>query len=497
MRNYLVLSAIIMATTPVMAQVKNAGSTDPYYTQAKAELLKKLKVKPNQGKAKNIIIFIGDGMGGSTTTAARIYEGQKLGRDGESYHLFMDDLPHTGLVKTYSHDSQVADSAPTATAIMAGVKTSNGVIGLDSHAKVANCEGSKGTEVKSLIEIAEDKGLSTGVVTTTRITHATPASAYAHTPERDWEDDSGMKAQDKAQGCVDIARQLIEWKHGNGLEVVFGGGRKYFMPITVADPEYADKFGKRTDGQNLIEVWQKRHPEGQYVYDEKGFKALNLKASGPVMGLFEPDHMNYELDRPKDKSGEPSLADMTALAIEKLKANPKGFVLLVEGGRIDHAHHAGQAAKALADTIAFDEAVKKALSLVNSKDTLIIVTSDHSHGLTISGYPLRNNPILGLVKDEKGNLVKGEDGKPYTTLNYATGPGAAMNAPRSDQTGVATDDEDYRQQSLVPAKSGAHSGEDVPVRAIGPWSHLIEGTIEQNLIFHVALYASQLGVTKP
>lgn len=483
------LTALMLLTTQASAQT---DGENPYYSAAQTELKTKLAVQPNTAKARNIIIFVGDGMGVSTTTAARILAGQEAGTDGEAYVMAMDALPFSGLVKTYSHDSQVADSAPTATALMAGVKSRNSVIGLSHEAQVNNCASAKTTGVASLVELAEDAGLSTGVVTTTRITHATPAAAYAHTPQRNWEDDADLPEQAKSEGCIDIARQLVEFNHGDGIEVVLGGGRRHFTPQTVADPEYGDKMGLRKDGRNLIADWQKAHPTGQYIWDAKGFAGLDLTAKGPILGLFEPDHMQYEVDRPKDEAGEPSLAEMTALAITRLKANPKGFVLLVEGGRIDHAHHAGQAGRALHDTVALDNAVGKALEMTDSRDTLIIVTADHSHGLTLSGYPARGNPILGLAKDKDGKAIKAADGKPYTTLTYATGPGAEINKPRGDISSVNTEDHDYHQQALLPAPSAAHSGEDVAVRASGPFAHLLQGTIEQNLIFHVMRHALQI-----
>lgn len=486
------LATLLLSATACFAQTPVAEASDPYYKAAQADLARRLVVETNRNTARNVIIFIGDGMGTSTTTAARILSGQLKGRDGESYVMVMDQLPYTGLVKTYTHDSQVADSAPTATALLSGVKTRNSVIGMDHRAIAGTCKGARDTSVASLIELAEAQGRATGVVTTTRITHATPAAAYAHTPERDWEDDSGLTAEAKAEGCIDIARQLVEWNFGDGLDVVLGGGRRYFMPGTATDPEYPTVKGKRQDGRDLIAAWQTRYPQGQYVWDAKGFSALDPKGRGPVLGLFEPDHMQYESHRAKDPAGEPSLSDMTRLAISRLQANPNGFVLLVEGGRIDHAHHAGQAGLALTDTVALDDAIGTALSMVDPADTLVIVTADHSHGLTLSGYPTRNNPILDVVKNADGNVIKAADGKPYTTLTYATGPGAASDGPRDDISGIDTEDHAYHQQALIPAPSAAHAGEDVAVRAVGPFAHLVQGTLEQNLIFHIMLFAAQL-----
>ena len=175
---------------------------------------------PNTGRAKNVILFVGDGMGISTVTAGRIYEGQKRGVDGESNVLAMERLPYAALSKTYTHDAQVADSAPTAVAMVTGVKTRNDVIGFNSEAAVGDCAGSKGKEVMTLAAMAERAGQATGVVTTARITHATPAAMYAHTPHRDWEGDANMPAEAIAAGCKDIAHQLVAWPHGDGFEVI-------------------------------------------------------------------------------------------------------------------------------------------------------------------------------------------------------------------------------------------------------------------------------------
>ncbi|OYW82887.1 MAG: alkaline phosphatase, partial [Hyphomonas sp. 32-62-5] len=158
---------------------KQAG--DAYYTAAAAAVEGRIEargVKP----AKNVIIFIGDGMGISTITATRIYAGQYAGEDGESHHLAMDDLPWSALSKTYSHNFQIPDSAGTAVAMVSGVKTLSGVLGVDSSVSYGNCASVPGTEVDTLFELAARAGLSTGLVSTARITHATPAAAYAKVP---------------------------------------------------------------------------------------------------------------------------------------------------------------------------------------------------------------------------------------------------------------------------------------------------------------------------
>lgn len=480
------------AVSPVQA-------ADSYYTKAQAAVSARLGAS-QLPRAKNVILFVGDGMGVSTITAGRIYAGQAKGQDGERNLLTMESLPHSAMVRTYTHDSQVADSAPTAAAMTTGVKSYNGSINVTQAADLKDCTSAARARTDTLWEIAEKAGLATGVVSTARLTHATPAATYAKTVERDWESDRDLSAAGKAAGCTDIASQFMAWQgaHGDGFEVALGGGRSYFLPETAVDAEYPNIKGNRKDGRNLMAEWSAL-PGHVAISDSRGFAAADFNSDAKVLGLFEPSHMRYELDRAKDPAGEPSIAEMTKAAITRLSRNPDGYVLMVEGGRIDHAHHAGNAARALGDTVALDEAVAAALAMTDPKDTLIIVTADHSHVFTIQGYPMRNNPILGLVRERvEGDPVKAGDGKPYTTLAYANGPGSICKrdgtCERADLTSVDTTGLDFMQQSTVPMGSETHGGEDVALFASGPGSNLFDGSIEQNEIFHVM--ARALGLAK-
>lgn len=463
-------------------------TSEAYRAQAMAEFERLSQNAPIAGPARNVIIFIGDGMGVSTLTAARIHQGQSAGKDGESFVTAMDRLPHTALVKTYSHDGQVSDSAPTATAILAGVKTRNGVIGIGPEAAENDCAASRRHRLPSLFGLAQAQGRATGIISTARITHATPAAAYAHTPQRDWEADGDLSASARAEGCLDIARQLIEGQIGSHLDLVFGGGRANFLPESAADPEYPRQHGKRKDGRDLVAEWRKRNPGGTYVWNSSQFTQADLARTPRMLGLFEPDHMQYEADRSSGAANEPSLEEMTRAAITMLGSRERGYVLLVEAGRIDHAHHAGSARRALEDTVALDKAVAAALEMTDSADTLVLVTADHSHTFTISGYPARGNPILGAAAFG-GQPLKARDGKGYTTLGYANGPGAQVDGPRADPLGTDTTGLDYRQQALVPLGSETHAGEDVVARASGPMAHLVRGTIEQHSLYYIAAKA--------
>ncbi|ODT14344.1 MAG: alkaline phosphatase [Kaistia sp. SCN 65-12] len=482
----------ILLSTAVPAAAQPPATTDAYREQGREELARLLAQRPVEGKARNIIIFIGDGMGVSTLTAARIHQGQRQGVDGESFVPAMDRLPYTALVKTYSHDGQVSDSAPTATAILAGVKTRNGVIGVGPEAAENDCAAGRRHEVPSLFGLAQSMGRATGIISTARITHATPAAGFAHSAQRDWEADSDLSPSAKSEGCIDIARQLVEGDVGSRLDIILGGGRAKFLPSTARDPEYAALSGKRSDGRDLIADWQRKHPRGAFVSSRAMLERVNLSSISSLFGLFEPDHMRYEADRSADPSGEPSLAEMTRAAITMLEPKGKGYVLLVEAGRIDHAHHSGNARRALEDTVALDEAVAAAMAMTKRDDTLVIVTADHSHTFAISGYPGRGNPILGLAAVD-GRALKAKDGKSYTTLGYANGPGATVDGPRTDPASDDTLALDYRQQALVPLGSETHGGDDVLARASGPMAHLVAGTIEQHSLFHI-MRAALMGI---
>src|SRR5690606_38197314 len=227
---------------------------------------------------------------------------------------------------------------------------------------------------RTLFEEAEERGLSTGIVTTTRVTHATPAAAFGHAPHRDWEDDTALPEEARAAGFPDLARQLVEFSAGDGIDVVLGGGRAQFLPREQPDPERPELTGARGDGRDLIAAWQARHPGGAFVWSREQLAALRPGEVGPVLGLFEPSHLAFEVDRALDAAGEPSLTEMTLKAIELLRPNPRGFVLMVEGGRIDQAHHLGNAYRALTETIELSNAVRAALEATDPRDTLVVVT---------------------------------------------------------------------------------------------------------------------------
>ncbi|MGL1958586.1 MAG: alkaline phosphatase [Colwellia sp.] len=503
-------------------ELLNDQKTNDWYQQGEQVLTKKLAQK-TKDHAKNVILFVGDGMGISTLTAARILQGQQAGKSGEEGYLSFEEFPFSALVKTYNVDAQTPDSAGTMTAMMSGLKSDAGVLGVDEDIERGNCASVKGNEVITLLELAEIRGLSTGVISTARITHATPAATYAKSAERNWEDISDMPSDAIEQGCQDIAAQLINFEENleqrypgidvDGIEVVMGGGRRHFLPKDAAfnsADAMSEIEGDRTDSIDLTAQWQTSYPQGKYITDQAGFDSLDTANTPQVLGLFNESHMQYEADRANDVAGEPSLSQMTSKALAILANNDNGYFLTVESGRIDHGHHAGSAYNALTDTIEFANAVQAAIDTTDPEETLIVVTADHSHVFTIAGYPKRGNPILGkVVAVGKTDPALASDGMPYTTIGYTNGLGHRnlvdetnadagynedVNTGRIDLTTIDTANSGFHQEANIPLGSETHAGEDISVHAIGPGAHLVQGNIEQSVIFHVIDKA--LGLTQ-
>ena len=434
---------------------------------------------------KNVIFFLGDGMGMTTMTAARIFA---AGEDGE---LTMDTLPEVAFVKTFSNDAQVTDSAPSMAAYMTGVKMNNEVISMTPETMAYDASGANyvsgadstcpasgnGKPVTTMLELAQAAGWSTGVVSTTRITHATPAATYSHICHRDGEN---TIAAQMVPGGLGFNTAL-----GGGMDVVLGGGRKHFLPTSAG--------GARTDGRDLTSEMKAKGYT--YAADRASFDAASTASGTRLLGLFTSSHMSYDADR--DAAKEPSLAEMTTKAIDLMqKSGKKGMFLMVEGGRIDHALHETTARKALADTVAFDNAIKAAIDKVKTfdpelKNTLIVVTADHDHTLVLNGYAKRTgkttdaNPgVLGLLKSYvTGATATDADNQPFTIIGFGNGenrPG--VRTALSDAQVFALG---YHQEAAVPMAAGSetHGGTDVFLGAIGRGAEAFLGTIDNTAVF--------------
>ncbi len=422
--------------------------------------------------AKNVILFIGDGMGPSVLTATRLF---KVGEEG---NLEIMSLPRSARIKTFSHDAQTTDSAPSMAAYTTGVKMNNEVIAMSSDTKavapskdangnkgINNCTGDNGTPVPTILELAKAAGKSVGAVTTTELTHATPAATYAHICHRDA---AYAIAEQAVPGGAGFNAAL-----GDGVDVLMGGGANHWTPYSASN-----KRG-RADGRDLTaELGAQGY---QYVTTQSDLAKIE---SGKVLGLFSAkSHLDYELDRVAKGAAntQPSLSEMTAKAIDLLSQNSQGYFLMVEGGRIDHALHATNAKRSLTDAVALDEAVKTALGKVDLADTLIVVTADHDHTMTINGYAAKGNPVLDLVKNSDGSTQHDVDGKPFTTLVFGNGPNRADERPTLTSDQVMADD--YLQETGVKLGSETHGGGDVMLFADGAGSGRFKGTLDNTLVF--------------
>ncbi|XP_013784535.2 alkaline phosphatase-like [Limulus polyphemus] len=462
-----------------------------WYSLSQRALRDSLALTLNNNVAKNVILFLGDGMSLPTIMAARVLKGQRMGRRGEETWLTWENFPHSCLIKTYNANTQVSDSASTATAYLCGVKNNYETVGVSAAANHSECFTTFGAEVSSILQWAQEEGKDTGFVTTARVTHATPAALYAHSVNRDWESDD--KIPYNSTKCKDIARQLVEDVPGRDIKVILGGGRRHFFSNHIMDPE-EDQYHLRKDGRDLVTEWTndkaRRHASFAFVTTTKEFQTININKTDYLLGLFSYSHMQYELERNKGPEGEPSIAEMTKTAIKMLQKNSNGYFLLIEGARIDHGHHDTLARHALEETLTLEKAVNEALLMTSRDDTLVIVTADHSQVMTVNGYAKRGTPILGFAG------VSNVDNLPYTTLMYTNGPGYSKGGHRANLTGVDTTHKDYQQLSLVPMTEETHGGEDVALYAIGPMAHLFHGVQEQTYVAHAMAYTSCVGHNK-
>jgi alkaline phosphatase len=443
------------------------------------------------GEAKNVIFFLGDGMGPTTITAARIYQYKEEGL------LNFERLERTARIKTYSNDAQTTDSAPSMSAYMTGYKMNNDVLsmstntiavapGMDANHNLGidHCVAGNGQPVPTILELAKAKGKAVGSITTTELTHATPAATYAHSCHRDAQYQIAAQAVPAGAGYNTAL--------GDGVDVLMGGGRNHFTPYdALTNPK------GRADGRNLLSE------AAAAGYTVAGTKAEMAAAPNgkKFIGLYSSkSHLEYELDRtavpPRGEGAvQPSLAEMTGKAIDILSQNKNGYFLMVEGGRIDHALHGTNAKRALVDTIAFDDAVKAAIDKIKLTDpglsnTLIVVTADHDHTMTFNGYGKRGNPILDITRGYKdGQPLKDADGNTYTTLVFGNGPNRPNLRTNLDSAAVLADN--YQQESGVRLARETHGGGDVKLLASGAGAGLFKGTLDNTKVF--ALLKSAFG----
>jgi len=392
---------------------------------------------------KNVILIIPDGCSVAMWATVRAVT---VGTKGE---LNIDRLPVQSRCRTYSADCMITDSAAAATAYACGVKTRNGVLGM--NADTVHGDSLSGAAVPSILELAERNGYATGIVTTTFVQHATPAAFYTHQADRDWYNRISL---DLSGACI---------------EVILGGGRQYMIPAGTRDEEGGKS--SRADGRNLIE--ELRGEGYVYVHDRTGFDAVDPAKTYRLLGLFNPGNMDYEFDRARDKKDEPGLWEMTEKAIRILSKNKKGFFLMVEAGRIDDAAHDNDPVHFLWDGIACEKTVGVAMNFaLKDKNTLVIVVPDHGTG----------GPHLIGVHGAADSTVK-------------SGPPSGFVRYRLDGNGFPVDDSGYPVAIGwasspyflgTPAGSGgSHTGEDVGVHAMGPHARELCRLIDNTDVYRV------------
>jgi len=395
---------------------------------------------------RNVIFFIGDGMGVSYTTALRYLKDDPATKEVEQTEL---DKYLVGQQMTYPEDPKqnITDSAAAATAMSAGIKTYNAAIGVDND----------GSSVKTVLEAAKEKGKSTGLVATSEITHATPASYGAHDVNR-----KNMNAI-----ADDYYDEMI--KGGHKIDVMLGGGLSNFV----------------REDRDLTKQFQK---DG-YSYVTNKNEMLNDKNS-KMLGLFSPGGMPKMIDR---DSTLPSLRDMTNTAINKLNKNKNGFFLMVEGSQIDWAGHDNDIVAAMSEMEDFEIAFKSAIAFAKKdKHTLVVATADHSTGGFSIGakgdYNWYGAPIMAAKRTPDfmaEQISKGADVektlKSYIDLQLKPEEIQSVKTAAQSKDLVQIDNSIeaiFDNRSVTGWTTGGHTGEDVNVYAYGPGSQLFVGKID-------------------
>jgi alkaline phosphatase len=461
-------------------------------------------------KAKNVILFIGDGMSMQAKELGRILS--KGLSDGKFNDLLaMEKMPNMALITTSGYDSLVTDSANSMSAYMTGNKSVVNAMGVYENKTKTPLDDPK---VETVAEIlSRSKKMSYGMVSTAAITDATPAAVMSHTRRR------GEQNY--------IASEYLN--RNNPPKVVMGGGAQFFLPLSTPG-------SKRKDNRNLINEFKEKG------YQFAGTKAeLNaLDSDKPILGLFTMSHMNVYMDReflPKNKKvlkgfmDQPGLLDMTKKAVSVLEKNPNGFFLMSEGGSIDKQLHTMDWQRATYDTIEFDKTIEWAqdYSKKHNDDTLIIVVADHAHGVSISGTYKEENGKVGreavrvygdakwptFVDANHDGFPDNPDPDVTLAVQYANAPDHYENyrfqqeptVPATvDAKGKVTANPKRAPQGArlvegdIPTTTGetqeCHSADDVVLMAQGPGSEYFHGVMDNTEVFFGILRALGVDASK-
>lgn len=468
------------AAGPNAAGPNAAGEVLRWQESGRGQIAARAQRSKEGARAKNVIVFLADGVGPTFHAAARIHAAQTRHPGAEDGRLSFDDFPNAAFARTFAVDDYVTDSASSATAILSGIKTVNGAVGVAAGYRPEHC-GMPAANPATLGEVAAASGRATGVVTTSILMDASPAAFYAHAPERGWVMDERVPQAFRDAGCRGIVEQLMT----SGVSVALGGGRLAFAGANWKDPESGNP-GARDDGVNLMDEWRGR-ANARVVLDRAGLLAVDGGSVDRLLGLFAPLALFDEEADPTN----PTLAEMTLAALDVLKRDPDGYVLFVEEEGTDEHQHSGRLRPAFESYLAFDAAIAAALKRIDLAQTLVIVTSDHGQPLAMAGPAATGESILGLAKrrTEAGvETATAGDKKAFPVLGFYVGP-QPQDGPRPDPASQDMSDPEYVWPSAVPAQFVPHSGEDVGVFAIGPGSELISGVMDQHAIFHAITHA--------
>ncbi|CUA72597.1 alkaline phosphatase [Rhizoctonia solani] len=408
-------------------------------------------------KVKNFILTIPDGFGPASEVFARDFVQWNNTATGWNRQLGSDTI-QIGSIRTRSSDSYVTDSAASATAYSCGIKTYNGAIGIDED----------GNPCGTVLEAAKRAGLKTGLVVTSRITHATPASFASHIYDRDQEDI--------------IAEQLIgDQPLGPVVDLMLGGGLAFFWPNTTTG-------SSRKDSRDLIAEAKKA---GYNAFTTRaGFDALGggKSAKLPYLGVFTPGHMSYEVDR--DPKLEPSLLEMTKSALETLKRatkdSKKGYFIMVEASRIDHAGHSNDLIGHLHEIIMYNEVVDYLKKWVDDNDdTVLIGTADHEcAGLTLGGivttgeYQYNPAPLAGASHSSSYLASQWAKYNGTDSDNYLLDLFKQYGINDANSTEIAVAKEHKSSASF----NDIHFGQSLTRRAMVKWATLGHTAVDVNLI---------------
>ena len=462
-----------MATTAGLA----AASVSAGATRAARGSQPRSSDRP-QPRAKNVIFLVADGMSMGTLTLGDRMHRRRTGEPLRWTQLWTDPHARRAVQMTHSRNSMVTDSAAAGSAWGSGRKHDNGAINFDTPAAKAGKSGFA-VEPEPMLVTARKQGKLTGLVTTTRVTHATPASFIANVPDRDMEDV--------------IAEQIME----RGVDVVLGGGAKHFPDELLA-----------------------QHTDAAVVCTAAELDA-NTSTNGRLLGLFKREHMSFTCDRPDT---EPTLAHMTRVALDRLSKGPNGFVMQIEGGRVDHAAHANDAVALVNDMIAFDEALGVALDFAADRDdTLIVTTTDHGNAnpamtvykqASLTGFAALDagKHSFEWVMEQMGGDVRSNLDRMAELLGEAAGvelsPDEIAWIARRLRDGERVDGFDARSVPVcvlgavlanhfgVAFLSPNHTSDDVEMTAIGPGSELIPAVVDNTEMHGILLTALGLEIPR-